>query len=571
MNTGQHLGSSALAEVVRLRPFRRLWLVFGLSSLGDWLGLLATSSFASAQLSSPAGQGAAFGAIIAVQLLPSLVLGPIGGVLADRFDRRHTMVLVDVVRFLLFASIPTAALLSHNRVLVIGWIGVASFTAQAVAMVWNPAKEAAVPNLIPRHRLETANQLTIITTYGITPVLAALAFAGAARLPSLGRIDAVAFALYFNALTFLACAAVVHFGVREISGRRAAVPAPAEPALDALWTGWRHLTGTPLLRGLIIGLLGAFAGAGIVVGGARFYSRSLGGGDAAFGLLFAGLFIGFGLGVLAGPKLAGRVPRRVVFGLSVQLAGLAVVLLSITARLVVALAEVAIVGFGAGLAFLCGVTLIGGEVDDAVRGRVFAFVQTAARAMLLVAVAVASALAGAASPHRVVLGPTWVSLADSRLLYAIAGFSGITVGLVALRQMAGEDFLSLGRAAWRHLRGAPSGAGSTQPTGVGDDTPPPVRCAGYRHRGGRRRLALVESARRPLITHPYRMRTSGTARRGEPRPGTPYPRRSAICGRPVRCNERRSCSRAEGTSIGCEINEAASPESVAVSSTRCRA
>jgi len=63
-------------------------------------------------------------------------------------------------------------------------------------------------------------------------------------------------------------------------------------------------------------------------------------------------------------------------------------------------AGVSIVGLGAGLAFLCGVTLIGGEVDDAVRGRVFAFVQTAAR---------------------------------------------------ALRQMAGEDVVSLHRAARRGL------------------------------------------------------------------------------------------------------------------------
>jgi MFS family permease len=449
MDTGQHLGSSALADVVRLRSFRRLWLVLGLSSLGDWMGLLATSSFASAQLSSPAAQGAAFGGIIAVQLLPSLILGPIAGVLADRFDRRRTMVLVDLARFVLYASIPTMALLSHDRAVVVAWAAVASFAAQAGAMLWTPAKEAAVPNLIPRDRLKTANQLTIITTYGITPVLAALAFAGAARLPSLGRTDAAAIALYFNALTFLASATVVFFGVPEISRRRTA--ARTEPSVDALRTGWRYLTGTPLLRGLTIGLLGAFAGAGIVVGGARFYSRSLGGGDATFALLFAGLFIGFGLGVLAGPKLAGHVPRRLVFGLSVQLAALAVVLLSVTSRPAVALAEVVVVGFGAGLAFLCGVTLIGGDVDDAVRGRVFAFVQTAARAMLLLAVAAASALAGAGSPHRVVLGPISAPLADSRLLYAIAGLCGITVGLVALRQMADEDVTSLRRAARRAL------------------------------------------------------------------------------------------------------------------------
>ncbi|MEV4347504.1 MFS transporter [Actinoplanes sp. NPDC049596] len=454
MSIGQHLSSSALAEVVRLRPFRRLWLVFGLSSLGDWLGLLATSSFASAQMRSPAAQGAAFGGVIAVQLLPSLILGPVAGVLADRFDRRRTMVLVDVARFALYASIPTVALLSQDRAVVVAWAGIASFAAQTGAMLWNPAKEAAVPNLLPRRRLEKANQLTIITTYGITPVLAALAFAGAARLPSLGRTDAAAFALYFDALTFLASAAVVLFGVPEISGRRSAAPSH-ESSLEALRTGWRHLTGTPLLRGLIVGLLGAFTGAGIVVGGARFYSRSLGGGDSTFALLFAGLFVGFGLGVAAGPRLAGRVSRRLAFGLSVQLAGLAVLLLAVTTRPAVALAEVVAVGVGAGMAFLCGITLIGRDVDDAVRGRVFAFVQTAARAMLLLAVAASSALAGAGAGHDVVIGPMALAPADSRVLYAIAGLCGLSVGAIALRQMAAADVASLHRRwrdAWQRRR-----------------------------------------------------------------------------------------------------------------------
>lgn len=337
---GRQLSSSALAEVVRLRPFRRLWLVFGLSSLGDWLGLLATSSFVSALMRTPAAQGAAFGAIIAVQLLPWLVLGPIAGVLADRFDRRHTMVLVDVSRFLLFASIPATAQLFHQHAVVVTWAGIASFGAQAGAMLWNPAKEAAVPNLLPQRRLETANQLTIVTTYGITPVLAALTFAVTARLPGMGRTGAAAVALYFNALTFLACAVVVFFGVREISGRRAGAAPRQESSGAALRSGWRYLTGTPLLRGLIAGLLGAFAGAGIVVGGARFYSRSLGGGDATFGLLFAGLFVGFGLGVVAGPRVVGHLSRHVVFGLAVQVAGLAVMLLAMMPGLATALGEI---------------------------------------------------------------------------------------------------------------------------------------------------------------------------------------------------------------------------------------
>ena len=44
-------------------------------------------------------------------------------------------------------------------------------------MAWLPAKDASVPNLLPKGRLETANQLTLATTYGITPVAGALLLA----------------------------------------------------------------------------------------------------------------------------------------------------------------------------------------------------------------------------------------------------------------------------------------------------------------------------------------------------------------------------------------------------------
>ena len=57
--------------------------MLGAASFGDWIGLLATGIFASAQFESSAAQGAAFGGTIAVRLLPALLLGPIAGVFAD--------------------------------------------------------------------------------------------------------------------------------------------------------------------------------------------------------------------------------------------------------------------------------------------------------------------------------------------------------------------------------------------------------------------------------------------------------------------------------------------------------
>jgi MFS family permease len=77
------------------------------SSLGDWLGLLATTALA-AQLSggSYATANFAIAGVFIARLLPAVFLGPIAGVIADRFDRRRLMVSVDLLRGALYISIP---------------------------------------------------------------------------------------------------------------------------------------------------------------------------------------------------------------------------------------------------------------------------------------------------------------------------------------------------------------------------------------------------------------------------------------------------------------------------------
>ena len=435
-------GARGVADALRIQPFRRLWLVLSLSSVGDWLGLLASAAFASAQVKLPAAKGAAFGAVIAVQLLPALVLGPLAGVLADRFNRRYTMAVVDLFRFVAYASIPVAAIVIPGAGAV-AYAAIAVFLIQAAALLWVPAKEAAVPNLLPRVLLEPANQLTLVTTYGFAPVAGALLFAGLAKLPSLGAVGPSGLALWFNALTFLASALVVLVGIPELSGRtashrvtprEAARPASGAVTGDLVAAG-RFVFGTPLVRGVVIGILGAFAGAGVVVGTAKFYAQSLGGGDASFGVLFAVLFIGFGVGIAAGPRLVGRWSRRRSFATSIVVGGFAVIGLALTPRLLPASIATFVAGVAAGMAFLVGITLLGRDVDDEVRGRVFAVVQTGARVVLLATVALSGVLVGVGSSHRLQVGALRVDISATRVLLLLAGVGGVLLGRAALKQI----------------------------------------------------------------------------------------------------------------------------------------
>ncbi len=96
---------AALRGVLRVTPFRRLWYSTALSSLGDWLGLLATTALATSLAHGYKAQNYALGGVLVVKLLPAIVLGPLAGAFADRFDRRMTMVISDFVRFGLFLTI----------------------------------------------------------------------------------------------------------------------------------------------------------------------------------------------------------------------------------------------------------------------------------------------------------------------------------------------------------------------------------------------------------------------------------------------------------------------------------
>src|SRR5262249_49329857 len=143
---------------------------------------------------------------------------------------------------------------------------------------------------------------------------------------------------------------------------------------------------------------------GLVVGIAQFYAKSLGGGESTFYILFAMIFVGLAIGISAGPRLIGALSRRRWFGLSIVLAGASVGLMAFAWHLSIALIYVLLVGVAAGMAFLSGTTLLGGEVEDDVRGRVFGFVNMSARVVLMLAISLSSVLVGLGSDRVVSIG-----------------------------------------------------------------------------------------------------------------------------------------------------------------------
>jgi dTMP kinase len=425
-------GFGAIRGVLKNTPFRRLWYCTGLSSLGDWLGLLATTALATQLATGYQAQNYALGAVLVVRLIPSAVLGPLAGAFADRFDRRVTMVVTDLLRFFLFLSIPIA----HSLTVLY----VATFLIESIGLFWNPAKDASVPNLVRKDQIEAANQLSLITTYGLTPVAAAALFSLLALISkALGNqfsffsTNQVGLALYFNACTFLVGAITVLF-IKQISGPRGTRTDEKQPSLWAMLREGAHFVRTTgLLRGLILGILGAFAAGGAGIGAGKTYVKSLGGGDAAYGMLFGTVFVGLGLGMAFGPRVAREVSRRRVFGLTIVFAGVCLALTAVMPHVILAMITVLGVGFGAGVGYLAGITLLGSEIEDEMRGRVFAFIQSMVRVVMILALAAVPVLVGTIGQRRLPgIGGT---VDGTRIVLLGAGLLATLAGVIAYRQM----------------------------------------------------------------------------------------------------------------------------------------
>ena len=291
--------------MLSIKPFRRLWIALSLSSLGDWLSIVALTALAPSLASGGiAAKTSAVGGVWLARLLSGLLFGPLGGAVADRMDRRLTMITGDVIRGLLFLSIPLFPNLT--------WIFVVMFLAGVTSQFWNPATAASIPNLVPKDKLERANQLSILTTYGTAPLAAgvfsvlALVSEGLSQVTPLFHTSNVDLALYFNAASYFVSALTV-FLLREIPKRHASGEISVPSTAKSIWEGWRFIRKTPVIRGLVIGMVGAFGAAGVVVGlGYPYVTYTLHGGSAGWGLVFAAIFVGMALGMTLHRVLRGR-------------------------------------------------------------------------------------------------------------------------------------------------------------------------------------------------------------------------------------------------------------------------
>ncbi|GJM37319.1 MAG: MFS transporter [Acidimicrobiales bacterium] len=376
------------------REFFRLWIAQVISATGDWLGLLATISLA-ARLSPGGNEGTAIAIVLATRIAPGFFLATAAGIIVDRFNRKRLLLVCDVGRALVMFSLPFVDSL-------FGLI-IASFLLEIFTMLWSPAKEAIVPNIVPTDKLTTANSLNVAAAYGMFPVAAGIAALLAKVAGSLAdegwvdtwRLNEEGLAFYVDGITFLATALIIYtiaFPVRprDERGKEGREGWDLGGAWRELHEGWRFIAVNPIVRAVNVGLgVGVIGGGMLVPLGAIYVDELIVGDDADFNLVLFALGLGMALGVITASVLQNRINRSAVFPIALIVAGGALLVVSSSPFLSVVVPVIGIVGFAAGPIYVLGFTLLHENVDDELRGRIFSALLVLVRFCMLFALAIA--------------------------------------------------------------------------------------------------------------------------------------------------------------------------------------
>lgn len=333
-----------------------------MSLLGDWLTLIALAVVISGR---SRGSGLVVSGLLLVQLVPTATVGPLSGVLADRFDRRRLLVLADVLRSVIVLLLIPA--LASARLWPVFALASLHFS---VATVFEPARAALLPRIVAPGQLVAATTIATVTWSFMTAVGGV---AGGALLAVVG----VRGAFFLDALSFVASALLI--ASMDMSVASAGVPPKDEAHGPGFGDGLRYLslhrtTAAVLLVKVIIAV--ALSDTFIVLFATRVFPVGRGG-SVSLGWLWAC----FGVGALLGPTLLnlandGSVSRmRRLIVVSSAAISLGMLLLGLAPTLALAGLAVVLRGMGGATSWTYSTVIFQKVVPDRLLGRLIAIDQ----------------------------------------------------------------------------------------------------------------------------------------------------------------------------------------------------
>jgi MFS family permease len=306
------------------RNYQLTWFGGAISGLGDivfttavvlWVGAIIAKDKPWAPL--------AVSGVLVSALVPTVVLGAVGGVYADRWNRRRTMLITDLIRAAVVGALillPTwGDHLGIGAKLGLVYAGVA--VENAVAQFFNPARFGLLGVVVPdadRERAGSISQGTQALTSIIGPPLAAPLLISASHGPQ--------WALAVNALSFLVSFIAISFIRVPASDLEPDRSGPPHSAMQDFRAGLRFLLGNPILRFVIVAIVIVTFGAGAInVLDLFFVTRNLHVAASLYGLVDAAFGAGLTAGAILFAAVGGRIGARKVFAYGLLLGGIGVV------------------------------------------------------------------------------------------------------------------------------------------------------------------------------------------------------------------------------------------------------
>jgi CRP-like cAMP-binding protein len=287
--------------------------------------------------------------------LPILLLAPVAGIIADRFERRDLMIVLDLARAAVMAAIAAVAAVDGPMPLIVALAVVVA----ALGTVYYPATVALVPALVPEEDLAAVNSVA-----GGLESLALVA--GPAAGAALLVVGSPALAFSVNAVTFIV-SALCTLGLRRGPKPRRY---PADAPGARMVTGWRALTSDGTVVVIAAGLVAVSFAVG--ASGVYFVDLSverLGTGVHGYGYLSAALGVGGFLASLTSDRLAAGSHIADTVAIALAASGSAVVSMALVHNAPLAWALAVVFGAGYCLLEVLAVTLIQRCLDPDVIGQ----------------------------------------------------------------------------------------------------------------------------------------------------------------------------------------------------------
>jgi predicted MFS family arabinose efflux permease len=368
---------ASLSLLRRNRDFRSLFFASVISLGGDWFLWVAINGL----IYEATHKALYVGLAILAQEFAFFLASPIGGVLADRVDRRKLMIVCDLAR-----AVVCVAFLLVGRDTI--WLAYVLLPLLATfAAPFDPAFSAATPNVVEPEDLPAANALNG-SLWGTMLAVGA----------GLGGLISAKFgadtAFVVDAVSFLVSAALLMSIRRRFSEARSEVREHPS-AIEATRETWRFARRDHRVLSLLAVKFGFGAAAGLLALIPVMALDVFKAGNVGFGILMAARGVGALIGPFLGHRIAGPGHRRLfpAIGLSLGVFGLGYIALGAAPSLAIAAVTICVAHLGGGSQWMLSTYGLQVLVPDHVRGRIFGFDYMLVTLSLAVSAVVASAVA----------------------------------------------------------------------------------------------------------------------------------------------------------------------------------